>query len=614
MLKFIQHNLFPGGQWGCLYGALFALLESVWIAESKGFWQYPLDIFLLTTFAVISYGLAGLLLGTAFQALLGTLPGKTSRRPAETSSQLQTSRQNIGIRIGQKGKVVMVLGLFLFSAGVLGFLHPSPFQATTPDRSTASSPGAPPPLVNILLITIDTLRPDHLSAYGYTRPTSPRIDQLAREGTLFSQAISQEPQTGPSHVSIFTSQYPNTHGVLINGDRFEGAAVTLAELLQARGYLTGAFLSGYPLDARFGLNRGFETYDDDFSPIRGLYQLAGWKMAQKVGILSASHTDERRAEKTNRRVFKWLENHHGDPFFLWVHYFDPHGPYNPPPPFAQRYDPSYQGRFKNYYNFDSVPDTSGLSQKEVHHIISLYDGEIRYTDEQVGFLLDKLKELNVYDKTLIILTADHGEDLNEHKLFEHSAVVYDTTARIPLIFKGAANLAAAKAIPPGQIVSGQVQSIDIVPTILDLLDIPPGPRMQGESLLPLIARRDADRRQFAMDASKAMDVAPPIATSKKAYIQTHSPAVPKTKLAIRVEGWKFIYTWDGGEVELYDLGKDPYEQTNLALEGSVQSMVRDFEKELSFWKEPGTEGKREKGEGRVSEEVKKKLRSLGYFQ
>jgi arylsulfatase A-like enzyme len=576
MLKRIQHIISPVGKWGFFYGMVIALLESVWIIELRRLWKYPLDIFLLIIIAGILYSLGGFLIGVVLQVLL--------RKPFS----------KLNLRIGRRGKLVMALGLFFFAVVALSFHHPFPFSLSAIERSQKTTlPKTVPTSPNVLLITIDTLRPDHLSAYGYPRSTSPRIDQLAREGTLFSQAICQSTQTGPSHTSILTSQYPKTHGALFNGAVFNGSAMTLAEILQVRGYSTGAFISGYPLDSRFGLRRGFETYDDEFLLIRGLGHLLGWKLVtkkipQKLGLSPICDFWERRAEETNRRVFQWLEKNHRTPFFLWVHYFDAHGPYNPPHPFDQLYDPFYEGRFKDYYNFDLFPDTSDLSQEEIRHIISLYDGEIRYTDEQVGFLLDKLKERKIYDKTLIILTADHGEDLNEHKIFEHGSIVYDTAVRVPLILK------YPGVIPPGHIVPDQVQSIDIAPTVLDILGIPRRSDMQGKSLLPL-----------------TMGI--PHSASEKAYIETHRPGAPKTKLGIRTEERKFIYTPDGKQVELYDLRQDPYEQKNIVAEESVQPIAYNFEEELlSFWGELTTDIQSPQARQELSEEVIDKLRSLGY--
>ena len=232
----------------------------------------------------------------------------------------------------------------------------------------------PPALLrdfNVLLITMDTTRADHLRAYGHTGVETPNLDSLAQRGVLFSQAITPSPSTLPAHSSIHTGLYPFHHGARANGTfRLTDDVQTLAETFQAAGYQTGAAISAFVLDGRFGLPQGFDDYNDDLSK----------------GVKHSPHMfRERPAEFTNEVVFRWLDEHApAGKFFYWAHFFDPHAAYLPPEPYRSKY---------------------------AH---DRYSGEIAYTDAQIGKLLEKLESLGVRDRTLVVLTADHGEGLGEH--------------------------------------------------------------------------------------------------------------------------------------------------------------------------------------------------------
>jgi arylsulfatase A-like enzyme/Tfp pilus assembly protein PilF len=288
--------------------------------------------------------------------------------------------------------------------------------------SSCSRHSSPQKQPNLLLITIDTLRADHLGCYGDSQVQTPYIDRLAREGVLFTQAFTPVPITLPSHVSIFTGDYPPSHGVRNNGTFIlNPSAITLTEVLKQNGYRTEAVVSSYTLDSCFGLDQGFEFYDDDFS--------------QNQSGPSILH-NERIGGETTQRALQWLDQHHQEKFFLWLHYFDPHADYNPPEPFHTRYR-------KN-----------------------LYDGEIAYTDQCLGKVLDKLDQLHLLDQTLIVLTADHGEGLGDHKERTHGFFIYDSTLRVPLIFRYPARFHSHRTV------KSLVRTIDIMPTILEALSVP----------------------------------------------------------------------------------------------------------------------------------------------
>ncbi len=271
---------------------------------------------------------------------------------------------------------------------------------------------------NVLLVSIDTLRADHLGAYGYAEAETPRLDQIAREGIRFAQVVSPMPLTLPAHTSLMTAVPTSVHGIRDNG-AFELSAETstLAEQLRAAGYQNGAFVGSFVLHSRWGLSRGFAHYDDRFE-----YGVAGGVPGQV----------ERPAEAVVDAALSWLTEPREAPFFSWVHLFDPHSPYAAPEPYGSRY------------------------------IDRPYDGEIAYTDAQVGRLLDGIDAAGLLDNTIVVVTADHGEGLGEHGEPGHGLFLYDTTVLVPLIIRLPDRLLA------GREVAEQVRLIDIAPTLVEL--------------------------------------------------------------------------------------------------------------------------------------------------
>jgi choline-sulfatase len=291
---------------------------------------------------------------------------------------------------------------------------------------------------NILLVTLDTTRADRLGCYGYSRARTRRFDRLAAEGVRFQSAFSPAPITLPAHASIFTGLYPFEHGVRNNGnfylqDRFD----TLATILSRQGYRTGAFISAFVLDRRYGLARGFDTYDD---------RMQG-SQAQVVSLEA-----ERRGDRTALALNAWLDTQAraGAPFFAWLHLYDPHEPYRSPQPFR-----------------DAFAD-------------SPYDGEIAFTDAILASVLDKLGQLGVRDRTIIAVIGDHGESLGDHGEETHSMFVYEAAIRIPLL------LWRPGRLPAGLVVSQPVRATDLAPTLLALVGAPPLNVPHGRSLLPLM--------------------------------------------------------------------------------------------------------------------------------
>jgi arylsulfatase A-like enzyme/tetratricopeptide (TPR) repeat protein len=335
----------------------------------------------------------------------------------------------------------------------------------------------------VLIVTIDTLRPDALG-FVAGRNETPRIDALARSGVAFGNAVSATPLTLPSHTSLMSGRYPARHGIRDNGQVLPESVHVLAERLRENGYATGAFVSAYVLRAMFGLDRGFDHYDDELTEGK-----EGWL--------------DRPAAQTIDAALPWIEAHRNEPWFVWIHLYDPHTPYAPPADFA-----------------GSDPHSN-------------YEGEVRYVDRELGRLLDRLAEWQ--EHPLIVLTADHGEAFGEHGEEEHGLFIYDTTTLVPLIFQH-------DRIPPSQ-PSGQPRLVDVTPTILDLLGITDSDQPDGISLVPALLGESL--------------IIP------DAYSETFHPWTTygwSPLAALHHDGWKVI---DGPDPELYDLRSDPMEKKNL---------------------------------------------------
>ncbi|HEX6504690.1 MAG TPA: sulfatase-like hydrolase/transferase [Terriglobales bacterium] len=295
---------------------------------------------------------------------------------------------------------------------------------------------------NVVVITIDTLRADHLGCYGYKQIHTPNIDGLAADSARFERAYTPVPITLPSHTVIFTGTYPALNGMHdFSGNRLGPQQQTLAAVLKENGYTTGAVVASAVLDSRFGLNRGFDYYYDHFDFNR----------------LEESNLDEmeRPGNVVADQVLEWLGKNYQNRFFLWMHLYDPHYPYRPPAPYSEEYK--------------SRP----------------YDGEIAFADEQVGRLLRFLKEKGLYRNTLIVLSGDHGEGLGEHGEATHGFFIYNSTLHVPLMFH-----------LPGPVtvrdVASLASTVDIMPTILEALKIPVPGQVQGKSLLPVISGKKRD--------------------------------------------------------------------------------------------------------------------------
>jgi arylsulfatase A-like enzyme len=336
-----------------------------------------------------------------------------------------------------------------------------------PRKEVSTKPSAGGTRMNVLLLTIDTLRADHLGVYGYPRNTSPRLDALGREGTVFEQAYTYWPKTRGSFVALLTGRrasqtgYSKTHPILLEMNP------TLASVLKAAGYATAAFLDNPNLAASLGYAKGFDSYRET------------WEEA-------ALPSEMDRTRAITEAGVKFLGEARPDrPFLLWLHYVNPHAPYTPPPPFDTAFlDPSAAAGphlkvVKDYHG--GIPHQWAVpGQDRLGYYVAQYDGEIATVDQEVGKIVDALRASAVRDHTLLVLTSDHGESLGEHDyFFDHGEDLFDPSLRIPLVV-------ILPAAPAGQRSDALASTLDIVPTILDAVKVSYPPDLAGESLLPLV--------------------------------------------------------------------------------------------------------------------------------
>ena len=426
---------------------------------------------------------------------------------------------------------------------------------------------------NVILISLDTLRPDHLHFMGYDRDTSPNLDRLAKSGVFFTTVVSQAPWTLPSHFSILTSTYPSVHlgnqPPIVIHRHWNGKLPTMASILKSKGYVTAAFTGGRWVSARFGFNKGFDSYSE------------------------APRYEGSECESDAEAIFakseRWLKDNRNRSFFLFVHTYEAHSPYCDP----------FFVREEN------------ISESEViKHRTALYDGDIRRADYFVGKLMETLDELSLTDNTIIAITSDHGEDLGGRNPPEaalqtgHGYNLYDEALLVPLI------LYDSSTIPHGKHIEHQVRSIDLLPTVLDYLGFAEEASFQGSSLKGMIEGKDQAPRPAYSEAT----------------------AYGTERESIRANGYKYIYRVSYGQLtepssrglpltplhELYDLNLDPHETTNRAAEWKdmvtkYQQLILSLVPEQTFADNEQNLTARD-SDTKSDEDLLRNLRSLGYIR
>lgn len=439
--------------------------------------------------------------------------------------------------------------------------------------------------VNVILISLDTLRADHIGSYGYGRPTSPAFDELAADGALFLRTYAPSPWTLPSHVSIMTGLVGPSHQVLRQDERMNPALTTLAEILRGRGFFCWAITGGGFVSSKFGFGKGFDFY------------------SETEGDIAYFNS----AELVERAAVTWLKGHADRPFFLFLHTYQLHAPYRCPPPYnrmfldkdAPRDEIDIKDRLGGQHAiFGPLPEA------ERRNAIGLYDGEIRYADETlIRPLVAELKTLGLYDRTLLILLSDHGEEFYEHGSWTHTNQLYQESLRVPLLIKfpgsGFRGLKSEAA----------VRLVDVLPTVLETLGMEPDKiPIDGKSLFPILGGRETgDRPVWADVAGNLFD--------------THNSA----KTGVVDGGWKAV--WNAPyhredleffsvpppsrpPIELYDLARDPGEKTSLT------GLHPDIVRRLAGLRDRflALSGKSRSVKTDLDEDLKAKLRALGYIR
>jgi arylsulfatase A-like enzyme/tetratricopeptide (TPR) repeat protein len=400
---------------------------------------------------------------------------------------------------------------------------------------------------NIIFITLDTTRADRLGCYGYTNVETPFIDKLAEKGILFEQCISPIPLTLPSHCSMMTGLYPTFHGVRVNGNTaLSQQHQTMAEVFAQQGYQCGAFIAAFVLDGRWGLKQGFHHYDDQFD-------LKKYKQLDLAGV-------QRPGNQVMDAALAWLEEQKQKPFFAWIHLYDPHTPYEPPEP------------YRSAYNNGTL---SGL-----------YDGEIAFTDTQVGRCISWLEQNGLDKSTILVIMGDHGEGLGEHGELTHGYYIYEYAIHVPFLIK-----TPFKQLQ-GIRFSLPVSTIDLYPTLLEMMGVQVPGNIQGKSLLPTIFGGESKEETYSYSESLSPNL-------QYGWSALHS---------LRTSQYKYI---DAPRAEFYELSKDPKERNNLTRR--FPGLVKQFKSRLTRLMDETSTGAPAPESANLDQETLKRLATLGYI-
>lgn len=422
---------------------------------------------------------------------------------------------------------------------------------------------------------MDTTRADHVSSYGYVRPTTPRLDALAGQGTRLELAYAPSSTTGPSHASLFTGLPPIAHGVRKNGYVLSGEFETLAEFLSERGYETGAVVSSYVLSRRFGYDQGFTIFDDDFSGSNSPEGTTLWEGEEIEGHFYGT------ADDTTNRALAWLRDreHPERPAFLFIHYFDPHFPYVPPVDFVPK--------------FEATPKEA----LRIGRMIFVYDVLISFMDQEIGRFLDEIEQPGLSRDPIMIVTADHGEGLMAHGHMYHGAQIYEEAVRVPLIVRWPGR------VPAGRVLKSPIATVELGPTILALIGETDDGAIGAGGFAPMLLGEPEVEPERAA----------PIFLFRRHYDGVEEVSEGVTPIGemygVRQGRWKLIEGPDEGTLELFDLERDPTEQLNRVAEepertASLRQLIADWRLRYEQHREVTP----------LSEEDRQRLRALGYVE
>lgn len=400
------------------------------------------------------------------------------------------------------------------------------------------------PPANVILVTISSLRADHVGCFGYQRDTTPNLDTFSKNNILFRNAFATSGWMMPAHGSVFASLYPSVHGATHIDRSLGHQHHTLAEILKDNGYYCVGFCCNPRLDQEHGFAQGFDLYDD--------YSVSIMLQSLAFGNEQINEINKQRTNALiNDAAIGWLQNNTNEPFFMFVHYYDNHWDYLPPSPYDKLYDPNYDGPISGTEIAREPLFSNPPAQKDIRHIVALYDGEVRQTDSDLGEMLKYLKDKGLLGNSIVIILGDHGEQFYEHGHTSHHGV-YEELIHIPLA------LSIPGTGPKGKTIDSLVSQVDILPTILDYLRIPIPDACQGRSFKPLIEGQADAVNEFV-------------------FAEYTGGAVPDC-CAVRSAGYKYCQIADS-EPFVYDLAEDPDEQHKI-FAGDFPEEVRMLRKYL----------------------------------
>ncbi|MEW5988260.1 MAG: sulfatase [Chloroflexota bacterium] len=460
---------------------------------------------------------------------------------------------------------------------------------------------------NILLIALESTRFDHLSCYGYQRPTTPNIDQVAAEGVLYERAISPAPWTLPSHACLFTGLHTSQHGTNFNNPRLNPDLMTLAETLAAHGYRTGAFSTNPWINETLNFNKGFDTFRWAKRAFEWLAPIFPRETILEKVVRYVQDYWRPPSLRNNVLIEKWVKEAQASdqPFFAYTMYYDPHYPLRPRPPYAKQYLGEKYGRWLRV-NKDPDRYMAGavqMTEEDFEILRGLYDSRIASMDDIIGRLVKSLRGMGILDDTMLILIADHGENFGEHNLMSHQYCVYDTLVHVPLIIRYPARF------PTGLRVQGQVQSTELFTTILDVAGIDRQAvknDLRGRSLVP-------DELAVAPPLPYAISeyLVPNLERMQRLFAKYNWQQYDRAVRSLRREDYKYIWTSDD-RPELYDLKADPGETNNLA--AAQPELAAEMQGQMDEWLASINQSDRSaQPVQELSEDVLERLKDLGYL-
>jgi arylsulfatase A-like enzyme len=502
-------------------------------------------------------------------------------------------------RVGRQPRALMGIGIVLYVVGAVGATRG--FRPREPPRPVDVAALASARGPNILVVLVDTLRADHLGAYGYERPTSPAIDAFAREGVQFMQAYSQSTWTKPATASLFTGRYPRQHQAYLEKAKLPESEWLLPEALRAAGYRTGVF-SGNPWVTReWGFDQGVDQfvsiYDERFARVtlfmRSLKRLAKLvddkaRVYNRVKMLVQGElSTTARDPVVTQALLRWVEERRGERFFAHLHLMSPHHPYDPPPPF-DRFVPDRARQPVTYYpkkSYFFFEEGEALDAGARADMVARYDGDILFVDGVFGPLIERLRALGLLDDTVVVLVSDHGEEFYDHRNWGHGQSVYNELTHVPLVIR------YPPRFPAGRRIDTPVMTVDVMPTLLALAGVSPSAALAGRSLLPVVAGTGEPGGEAYSELLYRYGEARGLVAGSQKIIHMRKDRDRRA--------------------ERFDLASDPAEQRRLEATGPVATPLLERLDAITRW---GTAHQSAAVDGDIDADMQKQLKALGYLE